>query len=146
VCSTAAVCAWQWWRRRCGHSSGGGARAAVAVVLGWCGQRSWGGEGGGAGVAAATDRWGWRCWPVGPRDCWDFFYLEKLLLPRAMWPHDTRVPRASEVALGKEPFAGPAVPSGLCREFPLGTGCAESIQACAERSLLSAQPQIPVVL
>jgi hypothetical protein len=50
------------------------------------------------------------------------------------------------VTLGTELFAGPAVPSGLCREFPVGTGCAKSIQACAERSLLSTQPQIPVVI
>jgi hypothetical protein len=32
------------------------------------------------------------------------------------------------------------VPAQQCR-----VGCAESIRACAERSLLSAQPQIPVV-
>jgi hypothetical protein len=50
------------------------------------------------------------------------------------------------VALGKGLFAGPAVTSGLCREFPLGTGCAESNRAGAERSSLSAQVQISVVL
>jgi hypothetical protein len=49
------------------------------------------------------------------------------------------------LALGRGLCAGPAVPCGLCRELPLGTGCAESIGACAERSLLSAKPQIPVV-
>jgi hypothetical protein len=49
------------------------------------------------------------------------------------------------MAHGRGPFAGPAVPSGLCREFPLGRGCAESIRACAERSSLSAKPRIPVV-
>jgi hypothetical protein len=50
------------------------------------------------------------------------------------------------LALGRGLFVGPAVPCGLCRELPLGTGCAESIGACAERSLLSAKPQIPVVI
>jgi hypothetical protein len=74
---------------------------AAVVVLG--------GAGGAAGVAAAANWWGRRCWPVGPRGRWEFFYLEKLSLPRAKWPHDTRVPRASEMALGKEAFAGPAV-------------------------------------
>jgi hypothetical protein len=49
------------------------------------------------------------------------------------------------LALGKGLFAGPAMSCGLCRGLPLGTGCAESIRACAERSLLSAKPQIPVV-
>jgi hypothetical protein len=53
--------------------------------------------------------------------------------------------RVFTLPLGKEAFAGPAVPSGLCREFPLGTGCAESIWVCAEWSSLSAQPQIPVM-
>jgi hypothetical protein len=36
-------------------------------------------------------------------------------------------------------FAGPAVLGALCRELPLGTGC-------AERIALSAQAQIPVVV
>jgi hypothetical protein len=140
----------------CAHRSGGvdGVDTTVVVMvrarrwwcwvvraahLGmWCGRRSWGG-GGGRLVAAVVLAGG----PAGPLD---FFYLENFSLPRAKWPHGTRVPRASEVALSKEAFAGPAVPSGLCREFPLGTGCAESIRACAERSSLSAQPQIPVVI
>jgi hypothetical protein len=37
------------------------------------------------------------------------------------------------------------VPGALCRELPLGTGCAESKQPCAERIALSAEAQIPVV-
>jgi hypothetical protein len=49
------------------------------------------------------------------------------------------VTRVFTLALGKEPFAGPAVPGGLCREFPLSTGCAES-------NSLSAKPWIPVVV
>jgi hypothetical protein len=37
------------------------------------------------------------------------------------------------------------VPGALCRELPLGTGCAESKQPCAERIALSAEARIPVV-
>jgi hypothetical protein len=37
------------------------------------------------------------------------------------------------------------MPSGLSREFHLGTGCAENIQAYAERISLSAMLRIPVV-
>jgi hypothetical protein len=33
----------------------------------------------------------------------------------------------------------------ICREFPFTTGCAESIQACAERNSLSTKPWILVV-
>jgi hypothetical protein len=49
------------------------------------------------------------------------------------------------MAHDRGPFANPVVPSGLCREFPLTTGCAESIQACAERNSLSTKPWILVV-
>jgi hypothetical protein len=74
-----------------------------------------------------------------------FLYLEKLSLPRAMWPYGTRVLRASEVALGKEAFAGRATPSAVCRGFPLGTACAESKWAFAESMAVSAQPSNLVV-
>jgi hypothetical protein len=40
------------------------------------------------------------------------------------------------VALGKGLFAGPAVPSALCREFPLGTASAERNGASAESKVL----------
>jgi hypothetical protein len=43
------------------------------------------------------------------------------------------------VAHGRAAFAGPAVPGALCREFPLGRGC-------AERIALSVEAQIPVVV
>jgi hypothetical protein len=33
----------------------------------------------------------------------------------------------------------------LCRELPLGTGCAESNQPCAERIALSTEARIPVL-
>jgi hypothetical protein len=116
------------------------------VVLGCAGDA--------AGYVVRAAQLGWRRRAIGggggagrwARGAVGFFYLENLSLPRVKWHHGTRVPRASEVALSKEAFAGPAVPSGLCREFPLGTGCAESVRACAERSSLSAQPHIPVVL
>jgi hypothetical protein len=74
-----------------------------------------------------------------------FFVLEILLRREPYGALGTSVTRVFTLPLGKEAFAGPAVPSGLCREFPLGTACAESIWACAEWSSLSAQPQIPVV-
>jgi hypothetical protein len=50
------------------------------------------------------------------------------------------------VALGRAACAGPAVPGALCRELPLGTGCAESNEPCAEWFLLSAEARIPVVI
>jgi hypothetical protein len=49
------------------------------------------------------------------------------------------------VALGKGLFAGPAVPSALCREFPLGTASAVRNDASAESKVLSAEPWNPVV-
>jgi hypothetical protein len=50
------------------------------------------------------------------------------------------------VTHGRAAFAGPAVPGALCREFPLGRGCAKSNQACAERIALSVEARIPVVV
>jgi hypothetical protein len=38
----------------------------------------------------------------------------KIALPRAISPLGTCVTRASDVALGKELFAGPVVPRALC--------------------------------
>jgi hypothetical protein len=116
VRTTAAevVCARHWWRRRCARDSGGGGGGGVratTVVLGWCGRCSWAGGGCGAGVAVLA---GGLAGPLGFT-----LDLEKLSLPRAMWPHGTRVPRASEVALSKETFAGPAVSSAFCREHSL---------------------------
>jgi hypothetical protein len=64
---------------------------------------------------------------------------------RAKWALGTAVPRVWAVALGRAACAGPAVPGALCRELPLGTGCAERIQPCAEWVRLSAQASIPVV-
>jgi hypothetical protein len=52
----------------------------------------------------------------------------------------TPVTRGSDVALGKEAFAGPAAPRALCREFPLGTGCAERDWVFAKSIALSAKP------
>jgi hypothetical protein len=139
VCSVAAVCAWQWWRRRCGRGSGGGSRARRR----WC----CGGVGSAAGVVRAAVL-GWRRRPIGggggagrwPAWLLSFFYLEKLPLPRAKW-FTAHVCREHLRWLSAKSL----VPAQRCREFPFGTGCAESIRACAERSLLSAQPQIPVV-
>jgi hypothetical protein len=65
---------------------------------------------------------------------------------RAKWALSTAVPRVWAVALGRAACAGPAVPGALCRELPLGTGYAESIQPCAKWVRLSAQASIPVVV
>jgi hypothetical protein len=54
------------------------------------------------------------------------------------------LPRVWALTHDRAAFAGPAVPGALCRELPLGTGCAESNQACAERIALSAQARIPL--
>jgi hypothetical protein len=67
----------------------------------------------------------------------------KIALPRAKW---ALVLRVWALAHGRAAFAGPAVPGALCRDLPLGTGCVESNQACAERIALSAEARIPVVL
>jgi hypothetical protein len=75
-----------------------------------------------------------------------FFCFMKNALPRAKWALGTAVPRVWALTHGRAAFAGPAVPGALCRELPLGTGCAESNQACAERIALSAQARIPVVI
>jgi hypothetical protein len=74
-----------------------------------------------------------------------FFCFMKIALPRAKWALGKAVPRVWALAHGRAAFAGPAVPRALCRELPLGTGCAESNQACAERIALSAQARISVV-
>jgi hypothetical protein len=42
-------------------------------------------------------------------------------------------------------IAGLAVPSALCREFPLGTACAERNWASAKSNVLSTKPWNPVV-
>jgi hypothetical protein len=64
---------------------------------------------------------------------------------RVKWALGTAVPRVWAVALGRAACAGLVVPGALCRELPLGTGYAESIQPCAEWVRLSAQAWIPVV-
>jgi hypothetical protein len=53
-------------------------------------------SGGGPAVEAAVAPYG-------------FFCFDKFSLPRAICAHSTRVPRGFDVALGKEPFATPAV-------------------------------------
>jgi hypothetical protein len=55
------------------------------------------------------------------------------------------VPWVLDLALGKELFAGQAVPSALCRELPLGTGFAEGNHPCAKSISLSAKLVNPVV-
>jgi hypothetical protein len=103
-----------------------------------------GGGGGGGSVAGGQPARGGPTCGVrgGPRV---FFVLENLLCREPYGALGTSVTRVFTLALGKEPFVGPAVPSGLCREFPLGTGCVECIPACAESNSLSANPWIPEV-
>jgi hypothetical protein len=75
-----------------------------------------------------------------------FFCFMKMPLPKAICPHDTHVLRGVDVALDKALFAGPAVPSALCREFPrLGKGAAKGIVVFAESILLLANPANQVV-
>jgi hypothetical protein len=76
----------------------------------------------------------------------DLFLVVFKSLCREYTALGTRVPRVIHLALGTGLCAGPAVPGALCRELPLGTGCAESIQPCAEWVRLSAEAPIPVVL
>jgi hypothetical protein len=82
---------------------------------------------GGGGGARAADRWA----PLP----WIFFFLF----------YENCSAESLGLAHGRAAFAGPVVPGALCRELPLGTGCAESNQACAERITLSAHARIPVV-
>jgi hypothetical protein len=75
----------------------------------------------------------------------DLFLLFSKVCAESYTALGTRVPRVIHLALGTGLCAGPAVPGALCRELPLGTGCAESIQPCAEWVRLSAEAPIPVV-
>jgi hypothetical protein len=69
-----------------------------------------------------------------------FLFYENFFCREQYSPLGTHVTRASDVALGKEVFAGPAVPRALCRVFPFGTSCTERNWACAESIALSAKP------
>jgi hypothetical protein len=54
---------------------------------------------------------------VGPRRGFLLFFIVfQKSLPRAISALGTRVPSEIHMALGIGPFAGPAVPSALCRE------------------------------
>jgi hypothetical protein len=76
---------------------------------------------------------------VDPRRGFCFFVLFQKSLPRAISALGTHVSRGIDLPLGIWLFAGPAVPSAMCREFPLGKGCAESKGACAESISLLAK-------
>jgi hypothetical protein len=82
-------------------------------------------------TAAAATWWQRRWWPQsrrsgggGPRlrsagrrhGFWVFYCFQKYL-PRAISALGTRALRGIHLALGIGLFAGPAVPSGLCREY-----------------------------
>jgi hypothetical protein len=75
-----------------------------------------------------------------------FFLLFSKVCAESYTALGTRVPRVIHLALGTGLFVGPAVPSALCREFPLGTDCAESKGSCAESISLSAEVANPVVV
>jgi hypothetical protein len=103
-----------------------------------------GGGGGGGGGSGGGDEQ-----PVGaalPRR-WarDFFVLKNVLCRGPDGALGISLPRVGPVALSTDLFAGPTVSSALCRELPLGRGCAERIPACAESNSLSTKPWIPVV-
>jgi hypothetical protein len=54
---------------------------------------------------------------VGPLPWICFFFVLRNFICREQYPTPgTRVTSGSDVALGKGLFAGPAVPSALCRE------------------------------
>jgi hypothetical protein len=76
-------------------------------------------------VATAAEVWWWWATTYGrwARDgVYAFFIVFQKSLPRAISALGTRVPSGIHMALGIGLFAGPAVPSALCREFTLGTG------------------------
>jgi hypothetical protein len=110
----------------------------VVVVVVLAGGPGGGGGGGGDEQlvgAALPSRW-----------ARDFFFVLKNVLCRGPdGALGTSLPRVGPVALSTDLFAGPTVPSALCRELPLGRGCAERIPACAESNSLSTKPWIPVV-
>jgi hypothetical protein len=83
----------------------------------------------------------------GPTALELFFLFYENFICREKYPTlGTRVTRGSDVALGKELFAGLAVSRASCREFPLSTACAERNWAFAESNALSAKPSNLVVL
>jgi hypothetical protein len=76
----------------------------------------------------------------------DLFLLFSKVCAESYTALGTRVPRVIHLALGTGLFAGPAVPSALCREFPLGTAVPRAKGACAESISLSAEVANPVVI
>jgi hypothetical protein len=77
-------------------------------------------------VAMAAEVWRWWAttygrWARNGGFCFFFIVFQKSL-SRAISALGTRVPSGIHMALGIGLFAGPAVPSVLCREFTLGTG------------------------
>jgi hypothetical protein len=86
---------------------------------------------GGGGGARAAGRWAAALELL--------FCFMKISFAESFPTLGTPVTRGSDVALGKEAFAGPAVPRALCREFHLGTGCAERDWAFAKSIALSAK-------
>jgi hypothetical protein len=80
-----------------------------------------------------------------PWICFFFFVLWNFICREQYPTLGTCVTSGSYVALGKGLFARPAVPSALCREFPLGTACAERNCTSAESKVLSAESWNPVV-
>jgi hypothetical protein len=88
---------WRWWR----------AAAAVVACDGGGGGGGSGGVVSGGGGARAAIRWA-RCLGIA------FWFYENFFCREQYSPLSARVTRASDVALGKEVFAGPAVPRALC--------------------------------
>jgi hypothetical protein len=134
-------CSW-WWLWAAVVVAEAAAVVAVQVVV-----FAGGGGGGGGGWWWCRRRSAGEGWARAATFC--FFNPFQKSLPRAIYASRQRcgtdVPRGFGGALGTELFAGPTVPSALCRELPLGRGCAERIPACAKSKSLSAKPWIPVV-
>jgi hypothetical protein len=120
------------------HGGSSVVAAATMVVR----ERVWRRRGGGVGGLAAVGHDGR---PVGPRCGVLLFYFFERSLTKALSSLGSCVSRGFNGALGIELFADPAVPSAMCRVFPLSRGCAERKPTCAESMRVSTKAAIPVV-
>jgi hypothetical protein len=137
------------WRSGGGSGVGGVVGVAVIVASVWWSLSSFPLRPSGDGLAVTTAvapavelRRRWATATAGGPTTVGFIFLILLQhsLPRAIWSLGTCVLWSFTLALGAEPFADPAVPSGCCREFPLGAAYAERNPTYAESNWLSTKP------